>query len=65
MVPALYRRLFETDDAQAPITDPPHRLRPSANAPEPAIATWQAPGQYTRTVDLAVRTPDRNPDDGT
>jgi hypothetical protein len=45
MVPALYRRLFETDDGQAPIPDPPHRLWPWVNAPEPAIATWQAPGQ--------------------
>jgi hypothetical protein len=63
LIPDPYGRLFETDDGQAPIPDPPHRPWPWANAPVPAIATWHCPGQYTRTVDLAPRTPDDDPDD--
>jgi hypothetical protein len=62
LIPDPYGRLFETDDSQAPIPDSPHQPWPWANAPEPAIATLHCPGQYTRTVDLAARTPD-DPDD--
>jgi hypothetical protein len=52
-------------DRRQPGSDPrpAHRPWPWANAPEPAIATRQGPGQYTRTVDLVPRTPDDDRDD--
>lgn len=54
VIPDPYGRLFDGDDGETPIPDPPHEPWPWANAPEPIILTRHCPGQYTRTVSLDV-----------
>jgi hypothetical protein len=54
VIPDPYGRLFDGDDGETPIPDPPHQPWPWANAPEATIVTEQCPGQYTRTVSIDV-----------
>jgi hypothetical protein len=54
VIPDPYGRLFDGDDGETPIPDPPHRPWPWANALEPTIITEHCPGQYTRTFSREV-----------
>jgi hypothetical protein len=58
VIPDPYGRLFNGDDGETPVPDPPHQPWPWVNAPEPTIVTLHCPGQYTRTFSL-----DTGPDD--
>ena len=49
-----YGRLFDGDDGETAIPDPPHQPWPWANAPEATIVTEHCPGQYTRTFSIEV-----------
>ena len=55
LFPDPYGRLFDGDDSDTPIPDPPCQPWPWANAPEPTIAVEHCPCQYTRIVDLIPR----------
>lgn len=52
VIPDAYGRLFDGDDGEHPIPDPPRQPWPWANAPEPTVITEHCPGQYTRTSRL-------------
>jgi hypothetical protein len=60
VIPDPYGRLFDGDDGDTPIPDPPQQPWPWANAPEPTILTRHYPGQYTHTVGVDI-----DPDDET
>lgn len=55
-IPDPYGRLFNGDDGETPIPEPPHQPWPWADAPHPTIVTHHSPGQYTRTSDLHAPT---------
>ena len=52
IIPDPYGRLFDGDDGETPIPQPPHGAWPWVNAPAPAITTEHCPGHYTRTFSL-------------
>lgn len=53
-IPDAYGRLFDGDDGEKPIPDPPTGW-PWPNAPEATIVTERCPGQWTRTRTLRRR----------
>jgi hypothetical protein len=51
-IPDPYGRLWEDDDGETPVPDPPVSPWPWPNAPAPVMATLHLPGQYTQLREL-------------
>ena len=51
-IPDPYGRLFDGDDGETPVPDPPHEPWPWADVPAPTVLTQSFPGLYTRTTIL-------------
>ncbi|MCQ4213386.1 plasmid pRiA4b ORF-3 family protein [Streptomyces longispororuber] len=60
-IPDPYGRMWDSDDGEHPVPNPPHQPWPWPNAPEATHLTHHCPGQYTLTQTMTDHRPPTAP----